>query len=96
MNSSELRCSECSYLMELTEKDYIKSNWWPGATSGSRYLFSGYLLEFWYNLNHQLHGASTNKFVATLNRIASNAGRVFSVILNIIFFSSCNVISDVE
>lgn len=76
LHSSVLKCSACPYYYELEEQDYIASKWWPGATSGSRYLFSEELLDHWFHLSHQFRGPSTNKFVATLNRKSSKALRV--------------------
>ena len=76
LNSSNIVCSHCSYSEELTEKQYIESDWWPGATSRSNYLYEEALLAFWYNLDHQYCGASTKKLVATLNKMAMNDEKV--------------------
>lgn len=76
LSATIITCSNCNYSKELMEIDYLHSRWWPGAVTGSSYLFSESLLEFWWNLNHQYLGASTNKFIATLNRMSIAAGRV--------------------
>ena len=76
MNSSKLVCMHCKFSVEFTEKQYVQSGWWPGATSGSSYLYAESLLEFWYHLDNQYFGASTKKFIATLNRMAMNDLRV--------------------
>ena len=82
VRSATLLCSACSTRYDVTEKEYIQSGWWPGALSGSNYLFSEKLLKFWYHLDHQFQGASTNKFVAVLNQMALEEERVY--ILSII------------
>ncbi|EFX63057.1 hypothetical protein DAPPUDRAFT_269147 [Daphnia pulex] len=78
LNSTLVCCSSdsCSYGAELTEKDYIQSNWWPGTPSSSTYLFSEDLLQFWFHLKHQNLGSSERKFIETLNRISKASDRV--------------------
>ena len=68
--------SRCSYSDEFNENYYIQSGWWPGATSRSNYLYEETLLEFWFHLDHQYCGASTKKFIATLNKMAMSNDRV--------------------
>lgn len=70
-------CSDCGFKNNFSEIQYIQNGWWPGALSGSSYLFSEKLLEFWYHVDHKYHGASTKKFVAVLSHTASNAQRVY-------------------
>jgi hypothetical protein len=87
LNSSKLVCKECGFSIELKEKQYVQSGWWPGATSGSSYLYAESLLEFWYHLDNQYCGASIKKFIATLNRMAVNDQRVYYVA--ILCLTSC-------
>lgn len=87
LNLSKLVCNKCGFSIELKEKQYVQSKWWPGATSGSSYLYAESLLEFWYHLDNQYCVASNKKFIATLNRMVVNDQRVCYVA--ILFFTSC-------
>ena len=70
-----MKCQECDYNRHFTEKDYIKSGWWPGLAVESTYLFAEDVLRILYLLNHENSALSLRKFVCVLIYMSKNADR---------------------